>query len=110
MTKYFSEKSFNNWSKELDGKKPPFETNVILKFKLLNNLMLEKFKSIKLKKLKKYILEILIILFIKFSSEDRLMFVYKTNHFVVILLQKILIIKILRNTVLQPTEMKTAII
>jgi len=62
-------------SKELDGKKPPFETNVILKFKLLNNLMLEKFKSIKIKKVKKiYTLEILIILFIKFSSEDRLMF------------------------------------
>ena len=61
-------------SKELDGKKPPFETNVILKFKLLNNLMLEKFKSIKIKKVKKiYTLEILIILFIKFSSEDRLM-------------------------------------
>ena len=62
-------------SKELDGKKPPFETNVILKFKLLNNLMLEKFKSIKIKKVKTiYTLEILIILFIKFSSEDRLMF------------------------------------
>ena len=39
-------------SNELDGKKPPFEINVILKFKLLNNLILEKFKSIKIKKVK----------------------------------------------------------
>ena len=62
-------------SKELDGKKPPFETNVILKFKLLNNLMLEKFKSIKIEKVKIiYTLEILIILFIKFSSEEKLIF------------------------------------
>ena len=71
----FWKKVFIIKSKEFDGKKPPFEINVMLKFKLLNNLMLEKFKSIKIKKVKKiYTLEILIILFIKFSSEDRLMF------------------------------------